>query len=60
MEQTDKTQLWLDLRKEYIDDKFEKLQSFLAGWASSVAMRDSFYDHPSLQTRANIPGRIHV
>ena len=30
MKQTDKTPLWLDLRKEYIDDNFEKLQSYLA------------------------------
>ena len=26
---TDKTPLWLDLKKEYIDDNFNKLQTYL-------------------------------
>ena len=29
MNTTEKTPLWLDLRKEYIDDNFDKLQTYL-------------------------------
>ena len=29
MNTTEKTPLWLDLRKEYIDDNFAKLQTYL-------------------------------
>ena len=44
MKQSDKTPLWLDLRKEYIDDNFEKLQSYLAECASNPSKKDSFFD----------------
>ncbi len=44
MKQTDKTPLWLDLRKEYIDDNFEKLQAYLAGCVSDGRKKDSFFD----------------
>ena len=54
MKQTDKTPLWLDLRKEYIDDNFEKLQSYLAGCAPITAKRDSFYDTTIELLRARI------
>ena len=54
MADNNKTPLWLDLRKEYIDDNFEKLQSYLAGCASSVAKRDSFYDTTIELLRARI------
>ena len=54
MAENNKTPLWLDLRKEYIDDNFEKLQSYLAGCASSVAKRDSFYDTTIELLRARI------
>lgn len=43
MNQTDKTPLWLDLRKEYIDDNFSKLQVYLKNCSGSGA-RDAFYE----------------
>lgn len=43
MPKTDKTPLWLDLRKEYIDDNFEKLQSYLAECASTPSKKTRFY-----------------
>lgn len=54
MAKTDKTPLWLDLRKEYIDDNFEKLQSYLAGCASNSAQKDSFYDTTIELLRARV------
>ena len=36
------TPLWLDLRKEYIDDNFAKLQEYLKGCAVKQT-NDSFY-----------------
>jgi hypothetical protein len=43
MKQTDKTPLWLDLRKEYIDDNFDKLRSYLSECSTSAA-KDSFFE----------------
>ena len=54
MKQTDKTPLWLDLRKEYIDDNFEKLQSYLAECASNPSKRDSFFDTTIELLRARV------
>lgn len=42
MATTDKTPLWLDLKKEYIDDNFNKLQSYLHDSAEK-GCKDSFY-----------------
>ena len=42
MATTDKTPLWLDLKKEYIDDNFSKLQSYLRDSAEK-GNKDSFY-----------------
>lgn len=39
----DKTPLWLELKKEYIDDNFEKLQAYLQE-KSRAQVKDSFYD----------------
>lgn len=43
MDNTEKTPLWLDLRKEYIDDNFDKLQSYLQK-CSINNENDSFYE----------------
>lgn len=43
MATTDKTPLWLELKKEYIDDNFEKLQAYLQE-KSRDHVKDSFYD----------------
>jgi hypothetical protein len=42
MATTDKTPLWLDLKKEYIDDNFDKLKSYLREYAEKDN-KDSFY-----------------
>ena len=42
MTTTDKTPLWLDLKKEYIDDNFSKLQTYLRESAEKES-KDSFY-----------------
>ena len=42
MNTTDTTPLWLDLRKEYIDDNFDKLQTYLKE-CSAKRQKDSFY-----------------
>lgn len=42
MATTDKTPLWLDLKKEYIDDNFNKLQTYLHDSAEKGS-KDSFY-----------------
>ena len=42
MATTDKTPLWLDLKKEYIDDNFNKLQTYLRDFAEKGS-KDSFY-----------------
>ena len=42
MNTTEKTPLWLDLRKEYIDDNFDKLQTYLKE-CSTNKQKDSFY-----------------
>ena len=42
MSATEKTPLWLDLRKEYIDDNFEKFQTYLKDCAPQ-STKDSFY-----------------
>ena len=42
MATTDKTPLWLDLKKEYIDDNFNKLQTYLHDYAEK-GNKDSFY-----------------
>ena len=44
MKQTDKTPLWLDLRKEYIDDNFDKLRSYLYECSTNASKKDSFFD----------------
>lgn len=43
MATTDKTPLWLDLKKEYIDDNFAKLQSYLRDCAEH-GTKDAFYN----------------
>lgn len=43
MDNTEKTPLWLDLRKEYIDDNFDKLQNYLQK-CSMNNDKDSFYE----------------
>ena len=42
MATTDKTPLWLDLKKEYIDDNFNKLQTYLRESMES-GHKDTFY-----------------
>ena len=42
MNEEKKTPLWLDLRKEYIDDNFAKLQEYLKGCATNNT-KDSFH-----------------
>lgn len=42
MEKQDKTPIWLDLKKEYIDDNFVKLQNYLRECNES-GTHDSFY-----------------
>ena len=42
MPTTDKTPLWLDLKKEYIDDNFDKLQTYLRDSAEKGG-KDAFY-----------------
>ncbi len=42
MATTEQTPLWLDLRKEYIDDNFDKLRSYLSEYSTKYE-RDSFY-----------------
>ena len=42
MATTNKTPLWLDLKKEYIDDNFSKLQEYLR--KSVTEAKDSFYN----------------
>ena len=43
MATTDKTPLWLDLKKEYIDDNFNKLQTYLSDSAEK-GIKDTFYN----------------
>ncbi len=43
MATTDKTPLWLDLKKEYIDDNFGKLQTYLRE-SSEKGSSDAFYN----------------
>ena len=43
MATTEKTPLWLELKKEYIDDNFNKLQAYLRE-CSEKTDKDSFYD----------------
>ena len=42
MDTTEKTPLWLELRKEYIDDNFSKLQAYLKT-CSTGNRKDAFY-----------------
>lgn len=42
MATTDKTPLWLDLKKQYIDDNNNKLQTYLQDYAEKGCM-DLFY-----------------
>ena len=44
MKQTDKTPLWFDLRKVYIDDNFNKLRSYLCDCSTKPSKKDSFYN----------------
>ena len=43
MVETNQTPLWLDLKKEYIDDNFEKLQTYLRDSAEN-GVKDTFYN----------------
>ena len=43
MENTNKTPMWLDLRKEYIDDNFDKLQNYLKECVANKK-KDTFYE----------------
>lgn len=43
MSTTDKTPLWLDLKKEYVDDNFEKLQKYLED-STEKGLQDTFYN----------------
>lgn len=58
MKQTDKTPLWLDLRKEYIDDNFDKLRSYLCECSTSSAKKDSFFDTTTELLRARVEDLI--
>ena len=58
MKPTDKTPLWLDLRKEYIDDNFEKLRGYLCDCSTSAAKKDSFYDTTIELLRARVEDLI--
>lgn len=42
MAETNQTPLWLDLKKEYIDDNFNKLQAYLREYAEK-GKKDTFY-----------------
>jgi len=58
MKQTDKTPLWLDLRKEYIDDNFDKLRSYLCECSTSVDKKDSFFETTIELLRARVEDLI--
>ena len=58
MANSDKTPLWLDLRKEYIDDNFEKLRGYLCDCSTSAAKKDSFYDTTIKLLRARVEDLI--
>ncbi len=58
MKQTDKTPLWLDLRKENIDDSFDKLRSYMCECSTSSAEKDSFFDTTIELLRARVEGLI--
>ena len=58
MADTNKTPLWLDLRKEYIDDNFEKLRDYLCDCSTSAAKKDSFYDTTIELLRARVEDLI--
>ena len=49
MNTTEKTPLWLDLRKEYIDDNFEKLQTYLKE-CSTKKQKDSYEEDEDRKT----------
>ena len=59
MADTNKTPLWLDLRKEYIDDNFDKLKSYLAEF-SSKKERDSFYQTTIALLRSRIEDLLNT
>ena len=58
MKQTDKTPLWLDLRKEYIDDNFEKLRSYLLECSTNASKKDSFFETTIDLLRARVEDLI--
>ena len=58
MAKTDKTPLWLDLRKEYIDDNFEKLRSYLLECSTNASKKDSFFDTTIELLRARVEDLI--
>ena len=58
MKQTNKTPLWLDLRKEYIDDNFDKLRCYLCECSTSATKKDSFYDTTIELLRARVEDLI--
>ena len=43
MAESEKTPLWLDLKKEYIDDNFDNLQTYLREYAEKTT-KDAFYN----------------
>ena len=57
MATTDKTPLWLDLKKEYIDDNFTKLQSYLRDSAEHGS-KDAFYNTTIELFRERISGLL--
>ena len=58
MNKTEKTPLWLDLRKEYIDDNFDKLRSYLCECSTSAAKKDSFFETTIELLRARVEDLI--
>ncbi len=53
MATTEKTPIWLDLKKEYIDDNFAKLQSYLRQ-CEEKGEKDSFYETTIILFRERI------
>lgn len=55
---TDKTPIWLDLKKEYIDDNFVKLQSYLRD-CEEKGIKDTFYVTTVKLFRERIADLLH-
>lgn len=58
MATSDKTPLWLELRKEYIDDNFDKLRSYLYECSANTSKKDSFFDTTIELLRARVEDLI--